>query len=77
VFGETPEEPIHGPAMKGLLDRLRLAIDRANLGVPRSWPMGRRATAALRKIGAGGRVSLENPSTVRRAVVFLENHRNA
>jgi|TARA_R100001530_G_scaffold107705_1_gene75372 hypothetical protein len=75
VFGEDDREPIAEPGMRALADRLRVAVGRANLGASRSWPIGKQASHSLRLIGAGGRVSLENPSTVRRAITILENYR--
>ena len=56
-----------------LLERLGRAIALANLGVPESWPLQRRAAYALRLLGDGGTVNLDAPWTVRRATAVLEN----
>ena len=58
-----------------LLTRLERALVRVNLGAPFSGPIERRANFVLRRIGAGGSVSLENPSTVRRAIRMIENYK--
>ena len=57
-----------------LLTRLERALVRVNLGAPFSGSVERRANFVLRRIGAGGSVSLENPSTVRRAIRMIENY---
>ena len=56
-----------------LLERLRRALSLANLGIPESWPLQRRASYALRLLGDGGTVNLDAPWTVRRATTVLEN----
>ncbi len=45
----------------------------ATLGVPTTWPLERRATYSLRLLGDGGKVNLDSPWTVRRAITILEN----
>ncbi len=58
-----------------LVRRLSQAIRRVNVGAPASFSIDKQAGFVLKKIGAGGVVSLENPSTVRRAIRAMENYR--
>ena len=57
----------------GELGKLRRAISTANLGVPMSLPLERAANMCLDLIGDGGRVDLDAPNTVRRAITILRN----
>lgn len=65
----APEEDRTPPVLK---EQLRRAIRYADLGVPRSWPLERRADKAVRLLG-GGTVSFRRPATVRRAITLLTN----
>tara|TARA_R110002020_G_scaffold308323_2_gene524039 strand:+ start:393 stop:632 length:240 start_codon:yes stop_codon:yes gene_type:complete len=67
------EEDVAG--FNALMERLRRAVNSVNLGAARTWTLDKRASYCLRIIGSGGTVSLENPSTVRRAITVLENYK--
>jgi len=66
----TPEEADRTPA--SLKKQLRRAVRFADLGVPASWPLERRAHKAVRLLG-GGSVTFRRPATVRRAILLLTN----
>lgn len=68
-----PEDDKTPPVLK---EQLRRAIRFADLGVPRSWPLERRADKAVRLLG-GGALSFRRPATVRRAIVLLSNSRQS
>jgi hypothetical protein len=53
--------------------RLANVLDRSDLGIPRAYGLERAATRALQLEGLGGRVDLDNPMSVRRAVTLLED----
>ena len=55
------------------LAKLRRAISRSNLGVPSSLPLERAANMCLSLLGEGGRVNLDAPNTVRRAITVIRN----
>ena len=73
-YDESVEE-FWTPAHRGLVSRLKRAMTLSNIGVSRTWPLDKRAAFCLRAIGVGGRVSLDNPSTVKSAIIALENYR--
>ena len=58
-----------------MMGRLKRAIGFSNQGASSSWTASRRASSAVRSSGQGFSVSMENPMSVRRAVLALENHK--
>ena len=70
-----PEEDAVEPGHVALIARLERAVNLSGVGASRSWPLEKRATFCLRVVGVGGRVSLENPSTMKSAIVALENYK--
>lgn len=66
----TPPEQDRTP--EHLKRRLGEALRYANLGVPKSWPLERQASYAVRLV-EGGTVKFSAPQTVRRAISVLEN----
>lgn len=71
MIGTAPEDDKTPPQLKR---RLKDALKEANLGVPQSWGLERRASYALRLL-SGGTVRFSAPQTVRRAISVLENDR--
>lgn len=67
-----PTPPEEDRTTDVLKEQLRRAIRFADLGIPRSWPLERRADKAVRLLG-GGVVSFRRPATVRRAITLLTN----
>jgi len=57
-----------------LIQRLRKAVGRADLGASTNWPLHKRASYCLKVVGAGGLVSMDNPISMRRAITILENY---
>ena len=58
-----------------LVRRLEVAMKRVNVGAPSSFSLDKRAGFVLKRLGVGGLVSLDKPSTVLRAIRAMENHR--
>ena len=58
-----------------LVERLRRAVLSTNLGASSGWPLHKRAAYCMRLVGGGGNVSMDNPQSIRRAVIVLENYR--
>jgi len=66
---ETPEY---------LLTRLRQVVDRqADTSVSRALPLDVRANKVLADLALGGRVFLDAPATVRRAITLIEGEEAA
>ena len=57
-----------------LVQRLSRAVGMANLGASSNWPLHKRGSYCLKVIGAGGLVSVDNPVSMRRAILLLENY---
>lgn len=68
-----PEQVAESKTPPHLIIRLDRACRLVNLGVPQNWPLERRAKQSMLLLGEGGNVSLQNPSTIRRAATILEN----
>jgi len=60
---------------EAMLSRLSKAVSRADLGGSRSWTLSKRASHCLRLLGGGGSVSVDSPSSVRRAITIIENYK--
>lgn len=61
--------------LERLAVRLERAMRRVDLGAPRSFPLDKRASFVLKRVGVGGLATFEKPMSVRRAIRAIENYR--
>tara|TARA_R110000824_G_scaffold364689_3_gene553082 strand:+ start:14350 stop:14592 length:243 start_codon:yes stop_codon:yes gene_type:complete len=55
------------------ISELKKAVKGAGLGIPMTLPLERAAQLAMKLIGAGGRVDLDAPMSIRRAITMIKN----